>query len=64
MPDVTIDISNEAAELIDKMMAAYAEKTGRPKPTLQTAVATFFVVGFRQSLRLGDKEGWHEKTEE
>ena len=50
MPKVTIDVSNDTAQMIEKMMKKYSEQSGRPAPTLQTAVASFFVVGLRDSI--------------
>ena len=51
---ITIDISDEIANYIQLMMKDYASKTGRPQPTLEAAVTTFFVVGLRESVRFGE----------
>ena len=61
MPQVTIHVSEDAANMIELMMKQYALQTGRPTPTLQAAVATFFVAGFRDSVRFsndGPPEGF------
>ena len=54
MSDVTIDVSEEAQEMLIKMAADYAKKQNVPVPTLEKMVATYFVIGLRTSVHFTD----------